>query len=163
MARWNIRAQVIDLGVVEMGSDFVTYNGVKVVMPDGKKRFLGKVMMHNEVHSVFAETQGELVSLYLSGCRGKDPALLYGMKTEGEDVFRGESPYRATKVQLGLAAVVSLPFCLLLIGFFFLTLFLLAYLHLRRWNPPSRGAFESHVPHGVSPTAHVGKLQVGIP
>ncbi|GEL41361.1 hypothetical protein MEX01_19520 [Methylorubrum extorquens] len=150
MARWNMRAQVIDLGVIEMGSDFVVYNGVKVAMPNGERRFLGKVMMHNEVHSVFNETQGEFVSLYLSGCKDREPALLYAMKTESEDVFRGDSPYRATKLQIGFTALLCLPFCLLLIGFPFLALCLVALLQLRRWNPPSQKVFEAQTARGTS-------------
>lgn len=148
MAKWNFTAQVIDLGVIEMGSDFVTYNGVKVAMPDGSKRFLGKVMMHNEVHSVFAETQGTFVNLYLSGRSGKDPALLYGMKTENEDVFRKETPFSPAKASLVLAGLLSLPFCLLLIGFPMVAACWLLFLHFRRWDPPSRRAFEAHHPAG---------------
>lgn len=153
MARWNIRARVIDLGVVETGSDFVTYNGVKVALPDGERRFLGKVIMHNEVHFVLTETRGEIVQLCFTGCRGKEPALLYGMKTAQETVHREETPYPANKTALVLGVLVMLPFCLPLVGFPLLAIYLLIWLHFRRWNPPAGKAFEFDVPDGTGLTA----------
>ncbi|MBB2961893.1 hypothetical protein [Methylobacterium sp. R2-1] len=150
MARWNMRAQVIDLGVIEMGSDFVVYNGVKVAMPNGEKRFLGKVMMHNEVHSVFTETQGEFVSLYFSGRKDREPALLYGMKTDGEDVYRGETPYRMVKLMILLSLPVLLFWCLFLIGIPMVGAALWCRWHFKRWDPPSRRFFDALGERGTS-------------
>ena len=47
MANWSMHAQVIDTGIIVMGDNFITYNAVKVVTSDGKRKFLGKVMRHN--------------------------------------------------------------------------------------------------------------------
>lgn len=150
MARWNFRTQVIDLGIIEMGSDFVVYNGVKVAMPNGEKRFLGKVMMHNEVHSLFNETQGEIVSLYFSGRKDREPALLYGMKTDGEDVYRGETPYRIVKLMILLSLPVLLFWCLVLIGIPAVVAALWYRWHPKRWDPPSRSSFEALTDRGTS-------------
>lgn len=159
MARWNIRAQVIDLGVIDMGSDFVVYNGVKVAMPNGEKRFLGKVMMHNEVHSVFTETQGEFVSLYLSGRKDREPALLYAMKTESEDVYRGETPFAQTKTAMVVTGLFSLPLCFLFVGFPLVAVCWLVLMHFRRGDPPSRKVFEALTDQGtLPPGAGLGRV-----
>ncbi|CAA2136933.1 hypothetical protein [Methylobacterium bullatum] len=146
MAHWNIRARLIDLGVMEMGSDFVTYNGVKVVMPDGKREFLGKLTMHNEVNSVFTETQGEFVQLYLSGRRKKYPAVVYGMKTENEDVYFGASPLKPLKVQARLYLLVSVPLCLIFVGFIWTPFLIWWHCYLSFWDPPRRKVFDVHEP-----------------
>ncbi|WP_156394054.1 hypothetical protein [Methylobacterium sp. Leaf94] len=56
MAHWHMGAHVIELGIVDMGDNFVTYHGVKVIMPNGKRTFVGRVMMHNEINALFRET-----------------------------------------------------------------------------------------------------------
>ncbi|WP_156465709.1 hypothetical protein [Methylobacterium sp. Leaf106] len=149
MAHWNIRARLIDLGVMEMGSDFVTYNGVKVVMPDGKREFLGKLTMHNEVNSVFTETQGEYVQLYLSGRRNKYPAVLYGMKTQNEGVYSKASPTTPLKLKIIQWIILSLFLCFFLIGFILIPLLIISYRYVASWDPPRRKVFDAHIPKEV--------------
>lgn len=97
MAHWNVRAQVISLGVVDMGKNFVTYQGLKVVLSDGKRKFLGKLIMHNESNALFMEMEGDVVDLYLSGPGGGHPSLLFGIKTQNEDVYTRSSPFSVEK------------------------------------------------------------------
>ncbi|MGU3420827.1 hypothetical protein [Methylobacterium sp. D54C] len=160
MARWNVRAQVIDTGVVEMGSEFVIHNGVKVVMPDGKRHFLGRVIMHNEIDSLFRETQGELVHLFLSGRGEGHMALLYGLKTNHEDAYRKESPFAPAKMALVLAGLCGLPLCLLLVGFPLVAVCWLVFMHYRRWDPPAKASFEKHAVN-ADPSASASNATLG--
>lgn len=153
MARWNIRAQVIDTGVIEMGTHFVTYNGVKVVTPDGRRSFLGRVTMHNEINALFRETEGEFVDLHFVGPKGNNVPLLYGLKTDREDAHSRFSPMYAAKAQVYGALILSLPLCFLLIGFGMIPVFLLCLVYLARWNPPSRTVFEALPDQGTSSLA----------
>lgn len=146
MAHWHMRAQVIELGVVDMGDNFVTYHGVKVVTPNGKRTFIGKVMIHNEINALFRETEGQFVELYLSGPGGQNPALLYGMKTEVEDSYNKASPFYAEKAQWGGYLVMSFAACFLLIGFVMVPVCLFALDRLAKWDPPSRKVFDAHRP-----------------
>ncbi|MCG5244750.1 hypothetical protein MCX33_02160 [Methylorubrum extorquens] len=143
MARWNFMAQVIDLGVIEMGTHFVTYNGVKVVTPDGKRSFLGRVTMHNKINALFRETEGEFVDLHFVGPKGNHVPLLYGLKTDREDAHSRFTPMYEAKAQVYGALILSLLLCFLLLGFVMIPICLLCLAHLARWNPPSRKAFEA--------------------
>lgn len=143
MPRWNISARVIDIGVVTMGDNFVAYDGVKVVMPDGQRRFLDKVVMHSEVDSVFRDTQGENVQLHLSGPGGTWPALLYGIKSSTDGAFRREVPFGAARMALWLGLVGSLALSLLLVGIPAVLACLWYLQKLSAYRPPSRAAFEA--------------------
>lgn len=147
MAHWHLHARVIDTGVIEMGSYFVTHNGVKVITPDGKRHFLGRVMMHNEINSLFTETEGDFVDMYFAGSGKGLAPVLYGMKTTQEDAYNKASPMIALKAQCFQLAIYSFFLCFLLIGFLLIPLCLIWYCYLCRWNPPSRKTFD-HLPAG---------------
>lgn len=142
MTWWSIQAEVVDTGIVTMGDGFVAYDGVKVVMPDGKRRFLGKVVMHAEVDSLFRETMGELVRLDFSGPGGTWPALLYGIRAGVDRAYRRETPFDVARAALWIGLAGSLALSLLLVGIP-AALACLWYLRkLSAYRPPSRADFE---------------------
>ncbi|WP_311274075.1 hypothetical protein [Methylobacterium sp. WCS2018Hpa-22] len=143
MAHWNISARVVDQGVVVLDSPFLSYEGVKIITSEGERKFLGTVIMHKEVSSLFSETYGEHVELYFAGKRNKYPAVLYGIKSQGESVYNKHSPRFGMKVLSVMFIIFTIP---TFFGLVAVPLFIWCYLSMRSWDPPRRKVFDAHVP-----------------